>query len=67
MLDNAAVKMIAELKKEKIETVALSNSFAQKTEKEIFSINEKLEKLMTAYLENVLTFGEYQLAKKQTH
>ena len=63
--DNAAKNIIAELKKEKTKTAALSNSFAQKIEKEIFSVDSKLEKLMSAYLENALTLEEYQLAKNK--
>ena len=63
--DNAAEKIINELKKEKKQTAALSNSFAQKIEKEIFGVEAKLEKLMTAYLENALTLSEYQEIKNK--
>ena len=63
--DDWVRKMIAELKKEKIETTQSSTSFAQKVEKEIVIIDEKLERLMSAYLENALTLEEYQKIKNK--
>ena len=63
--DNAAKKIITELEKEKIQTTTSSNFFAQKIGKEIFGIDKKLEKLMTAYLENALTLSEYQEIKNK--
>ena len=42
-----------------------SRFFAQKTENEIKLIDEKLEKLMNAYLENALSLAEYREAKNK--
>ncbi len=61
--DDWVKKMVAELKKEKEETNQSSASFAQKMEKEIITIDEKLERLTSAYLENALTLVEYQKIK----
>ncbi|GIW66015.1 MAG: hypothetical protein KatS3mg094_534 [Candidatus Parcubacteria bacterium] len=47
--------MIKKLEREKEEKVQSSRFFAQKIESEIKEIDEKLEKLMTAYLENALS------------
>ena len=65
LLDDWAAKMIAELKKEKTEAVQSSTSFAQKIQKKISGIDKKLERLMSAYLENALTLEEYQGAKNK--
>ncbi|MEA2088858.1 MAG: hypothetical protein U9O55_03410 [Patescibacteria group bacterium] len=51
------------MKKEKIQSSKSSDFFAQKTEKELSKLDEKLEKLMNAYLESVLNIKEYQKAK----
>ena len=56
---------IAELEKEKMETAQSSELFAQKIKFEIVSVDEKLDKLMTAYLENALSLAEYQTAKNK--
>ena len=61
--DDCADWMITELKKEKIQSSKSSDFFAQKTKKELSKLDEKLEKLMTAYLESVLNIKEYQKAK----
>jgi len=63
--DDWVRKMIAELKKEKLETAQSSISFAQKLEKEIIVIDGKLERLTSAYLENALTLEEYQKIKNK--
>ena len=63
--DNAAEKMIEELRKEKSKTTQSSTSFAQKTKAKIINIDRKLERLMSAYLENALTLEEYQVAKNK--
>ena len=55
--------MIKELKKEKIQSNTSSDFFVQKTKKELSKLDEKLEKLMNAYLESVLNIKEYQKAK----
>ena len=61
--DDWVRKMVAELKKEKAETFQSSASFAQKIEKEITTLDGKLERLTSAYLENALTLAEYQKIK----
>ncbi|MCM8787998.1 MAG: recombinase family protein, partial [Candidatus Omnitrophica bacterium] len=60
-----AEKMLAELEKEKNETAQSSRFFTQKIENEIKTIDEKLEKLMTAYLENALSLDEYREVKNK--
>lgn len=55
--------MISELENEKKEKAQSSRFFAQKTESEIKIIDEKLEKLMNAYLENALSLAEYREVK----
>ena len=55
--------MIKELENEKIQSNQSSDFFAQKIKNELSKLDEKLEKLMTAYLENVLSLAEYQEAK----
>ncbi len=44
---------------------AIISLFAQKIEEEIKKIDEKLEKLMNAYLENVLSLEKYREAKNK--
>ena len=51
--------MLAELEKEQKQKVQSSRFFAQKTENEIKTIDGKLERLMNAYLENVVSLSEY--------
>ena len=63
--DDCADWMLSELEKEQKEKAQSSRFFAQKTEGEIKAIDEKLEKLMTAYLESVLNVREYQEAKNK--
>ena len=65
MPDDWADKMINELEKDKNEKAQSSCFFAQKTENEIKAIDEKLEKLMNAYLENALNLAEYREAKNK--
>ena len=57
--DDWANKMISELEIEKETKAQSSRFFAQKTENEIKTIDEKLEKLMNAYLESALNLAEY--------
>ena len=61
--DDCADWMIKELKKEKVQSSKSSDFFVQKTKKELSKLDEKLEKLMNAYLESVLNISEYQKAK----
>ena len=61
--DDCSDWMIKELEKEKIQSNQSSDFFAQKIKMELSKLDEKLEKLMTAYLENVLNLQEYQEAK----
>jgi DNA invertase Pin-like site-specific DNA recombinase len=61
--DDCADWMINELKKEKIQSSKSSDFFVQKLQKELSKLDEKLEKLMNAYLESVLNITEYQKAK----
>ncbi|MDP3758292.1 MAG: hypothetical protein Q8Q86_01105, partial [Candidatus Daviesbacteria bacterium] len=55
--------MIKEIQKEKIQSSKSSDFFVQKLQKELSKLDEKLEKLMNAYLESVLNIKEYQKAK----
>ena len=57
--------MISELKKEKQEKAQSSIFFAQKTNEDISKLDEKLEKLMNAYLENALSLDEYRESKNK--
>ena len=57
--------MLNELETEKETKAQSSRFFAQKTENEIQAIDEKLEKLMNAYLENALSLAEYREAKNK--
>ena len=61
--DDCADWMIKELKTERIQSSKSSDFFVQKLEKELSKLDEKLEKLMNAYLESVLNIKEYQKAK----
>jgi DNA invertase Pin-like site-specific DNA recombinase len=66
--DDCADWMLKELEKEQKEQkekTQLSRFFAQKIESEIRVIDEKLEKLMNAYLENALSLEEYREAKNK--
>ena len=63
--DDCADWMLGELEKEKKEKAQSSRFFAQKIQEEIKEIDEKLEKLMNAYLENVLSLEEYREAKNK--
>jgi len=63
--DDCAGWMLAENEKDKLAEAQSSNFFAQKTKADISKLDEKLEKLMTAYLESVLNVREYQEAKNK--
>ena len=57
--------LIAEVEKEKIEDGNSSKDQIQKVNAEITAVDSKLDKLMTAYLENALTLPEYQETKNK--
>ena len=63
--DDCADWMLSELGKEQKTEAQSSSFFAQKTKEEISKLDEKLEKLMNAYLESVLNVREYQEAKNK--
>jgi len=63
--DDCADWMLAELEKEQKDKAQSSRFFAQKINDEIKTIDEKLEKLMNAYLENALSLEEYRKAKNK--
>jgi len=63
--DDWADWMIKELEKEKEQKAQSSRFFAQKIEAEIKKIDEKLDKLMNAYLENALSLEEYRQVKNK--
>ena len=63
--DDWADWMISELEKEKQAKAQSSVFFAQNTKEEISKLDEKLEKLMTAYLENALSLEEYRESKNK--
>ncbi len=63
--DDCADWMLKELEKEKNEKAQSFSIFAQKIQEEIKEIDEKLEKLMNAYLENVLSLEEYREVKNK--
>ncbi len=63
--DAVADWLIARVEKEKIEDDNSSKGQAQKVNEEIVAVDSKLDKLMTAYLENALTLEEYQTAKNK--
>ena len=55
--------MIEENRKDQSSEVQSSEIFSQKTKDEISLLDSKIEKLMTAYLENALSLEEYRDAK----
>jgi len=57
--------MIAENEKDRQSEVQSSTLFVQNTKDEIFSIEKKIEKLMTLYLDNSLSLEEYREAKNK--
>ena len=57
--------LIAKVEKEKVEDDSSSKDQIQKVKDEAVVIDAKLEKLMTAYLENALTLPEYQEVKNK--
>ncbi len=63
--DDCADWMLKEIEKERKAKAQSSSFFAQKIKQEIAKIDEKLEKLMNAYLESVLNIKEYQEAKNK--
>src|SRR3989344_454154 len=63
--DDWADWMIAENAKDRQSEVQSSTLFADSIKVEIVSVDEKLDKLMTAYLENALSLAEYQTAKNK--
>ena len=63
--DAVADWLIAEVEKERNEDNNSSKDQIQKVNAEASAVNAKLDKLMTAYLENVLTLEEYQTAKNK--
>ena len=63
--DDWANWMITELENEKKNEAQSSIFFAKKTKDEISKLDEKLEKLMNAYLENALSLDEYRGSKNK--
>jgi hypothetical protein len=63
--DDVADWLIAEVEKEKADDGKVSGIQIQKVNDETVTIDVKLDKLMTAYLENALTLPEYQSAKNK--
>ncbi len=63
--DDCADWMLKEIEKERKAKAQSSSFFAQKTKEEISKLDEKLEKLMNAYLENALSLDEYREAKNK--
>ena len=63
--DAVADWLIAEVEKEKADDGKVSGIQIQKVNDEIISVDAKLDKLMTAYLENTLTLAEYQETKNK--
>ena len=61
--DDWAKWMIAENEKDRQSETQSSEIFSQKTKDEISLLDSKIEKLMTAYLENALSLEEYRDAK----
>ncbi len=55
--DAVADWLIAEVEKERAEDDNSSKNQIQKVNAEIVAVDAKLDKLMTAYLENALTLG----------
>jgi hypothetical protein len=65
LVDEVADWLIAEVQKEKAENDMLLENQMSKFNEEIKAVDLKLDKLMTAYLENALTLPEYQEAKNK--
>ena len=63
--DDWARNIIAELEKEKSLKIQSSESFAQNIKEKIKTIDEKLERSMTGYLENAVSLEEYQQNKNK--
>ena len=63
--DEVADWLIAKVEKEKTEDTDYSKDQIDKVKIEALVIDAKLEKLMTAYLENALTLEEYQTTKNR--
>src|SRR3989339_192169 len=63
--DDWAKWMIAENAKDRQSEVQSSTLFVQNTKDEIFSIEKKIEKLMTLYLDNSLSLEEYRETKNR--
>ena len=63
--DAVANWLIAEVEKEKSEDNDSSKTQIQKVTDDAVAVDAKLDKLMTAYLENALTLEEYQTAKNK--
>ena len=63
--DDWAKWMIAENTKDRQSEVQSSTLFVQNTKDEIFSIEKKIEKLMTLYLDNSLSLEEYRETKNR--
>ncbi len=57
--------MIAENEKDRQSENQSSEIFSQKTKDEIYLLDSKIEKLMTAYLENALSIEEYREMKSK--
>ena len=65
LADEVADWLIAEVEKDRISDSTLLDIQIGKVNNEITAIDTKLDKLMTAYLENALTLPEYQNAKNK--
>ncbi len=65
LADEVADWLIAEVKKDRLTNSASSDVQITKLDSEIVAIDTKLDKLMTAYLENALTLPEYQETKNK--
>jgi hypothetical protein len=63
--DNIADWLIAKVENDKTEDTDSSKDQIQKVNNEIMAVDAKLDKLMTAYLENALTLEEYQATKNK--
>jgi hypothetical protein len=63
--DAVADWLIAEVEKERIEDDDSSKNQIQKVNDDAVAVDAKLDKLMTAYLENALTLEEYQTTKNK--
>ena len=63
--DDWASWMLAENEKDKLVEAQSSTLFADRTKAEISLLDSKIEKLMSAYLENALSLEEYREAKNK--